>query len=166
MTSIKSQRDILSKNGFALSKTYGVSMRPLIWGGDHFVALAPLDKEPTVGDLLMFRIDKTGGEEKNILHRLVEIRRDGSVPVYITRGDNCVACERVRREEIIGRVVEIHRLSRWHPWHILPMKRIRVSGLPYRAYSRFWSLIWPLRRLAYILRNRSRRLFRNRKSQS
>ncbi|MDE7437429.1 MAG: hypothetical protein K2M93_03005 [Muribaculaceae bacterium] len=49
-------------------------MRPLIWGGEHCVAVAPIDGEPSIGDLLMFRIKQPDGTGKSIVHRLVEIR--------------------------------------------------------------------------------------------
>lgn len=141
----------IQQNGFALSKTFGTSMRPLIWGGRHFVAVVPLEGEPAVGDLLMFK-QTIGGQEKNIVHRLVEIRQVGDRCQYITRGDNCLGCEQVNRAEIIGRVAEVHRISGYRPWYVIPAKRFAVTGPAYMRYSRFWTAIWPARRLYYRLR--------------
>lgn len=136
-------RPLLDRNGFGLSMTSGSSMRPLIWGGQHCVVVVPLEGEPTLGDLLMFRQN-----DRNIVHRLVEIRQD----VYITRGDNCLKTETVRREEIIGRVAEVHRTSGYRPWHIIPSKQFAVTDRSYRLYSRLWSAIWPARKICYLMR--------------
>lgn len=148
---VAERRALIERNGFAVSKTYGTSMRPLIWGGQHCVAVAPLEGEPQVGDLLMFAW-QLDGEERNIVHRLVEIREDDGERLYITRGDNCLGIETVRLDEIIGRVMEVHRISGFRPWHAVPAKRFAVTDLSYRIYSRFWSAIWPVRRAAYQLR--------------
>ena len=185
MDNAESMKAKLQRQGFALSKTSGRSMRPLIWGGEHCVAVAPLDGEPMVGDLLMFRIRQSNGSEKSIVHRLVEIREDDALTslelqsshltrslhaatlqckpqspqrrkLYITRGDNCIATETVRREEIIGRVTEVHRLSGWRPWHILPRKKFAVTDGSYRLYSRLWRATWPLRSLLYRIRGKLR----------
>lgn len=129
--------------------TDGKSMRPLIWGGQHCVAVAPLEGEPRIGDLLMFVLTRDG-KERNVVHRLVDVRDDGRI--YITRGDNCLAGERVRRSQIIGRVVEVHRVSGFRLWHAIPAKRFAVTDTAYRVYSRFWGAIWPVRRLYYLLR--------------
>ncbi len=192
----------LQRQGFALSKTSGRSMRPLIWGGEHCVAVAPIDGEPSIGDLLMFRIKQPDGTGKSIVHRLVEIREvnaltsfepqsliaealntEGShhepqsliaealnteksyqepqsshreTRLYITRGDNCIGYEVVKREEIIGKITEVHRISGWRPWHIIPRKKFAVTDGSYRLYSRIWAAIWPLRRLLYRIRGKHR----------
>lgn len=152
MNYVTSRRSLIKKNGFAMSKTFGKSMRPLIWGGQHYVVVAPLCSEPVIGDLLMFKQTLADGKERNIVHRLIEIRHIGDKPVYITRGDNCFGCEKVCQEEIIGRVTEVHRLSGFRPWHILPVKKFSVSDSAYLIYSRIWAAIWPVRRQYYILR--------------
>lgn len=146
-------RTRLRQNGFALSRTYGNSMRPLIWGGQHCVVVVPLVGQPSPGDLLMFRY-KVGDTEKNIVHRLVEIRRAGEDTVYITRGDNCSGCEAVCPEDVIGRVAEVHRNGGYRPWYIIPSAKFSVTGRAYRFYSGLWSAIWPARCLYYRLRGR------------
>lgn len=147
-----SSRTLLQQNGFALSKTSGPSMRPLIWGGEHCVAVVPLDGEPQTGDLLMFRQAYPDGHERSIVHRLVAIRQDGDRRIYITRGDNCLGSEAVPRSAIIGRVAEVHRLTGYRPWHIIPSRKFTVTDRTYRCYSRVWSALWPVRRVCYLLR--------------
>lgn len=149
---IAQQRWLLDKNGFALSKTFGRSMRPLIWGGQHCVVVTPLEGEPRPGDLLMFEQPFPDGSHKNIVHRLVEIRGNAPDHIYVTRGDNCLGCEMVKKSRIIGRVVEVHRISGYRPWHAIPTRRFTVSDRAYKIYTRFWNVTWRLRRILYIFR--------------
>ena len=146
-----SQRSRLRHNGFAISQTFGRSMRPLIWGGRHCVAVVPIAGEPSLGDLLLFVRNLEGGE-RNIVHRLVEIRKESDRAIYVTRGDNCLGCEYVKPSEIIGRVAEVHRVSGFRPWYAIPAKKFTVTDKAYLCYSRFWAAIWPLRRIYYRLR--------------
>ncbi len=152
MDSFDSTRDALRRNGFTISMVMGSSMRPLIWGGQHYAAVVPLDGEPKVGDLLLFVSPLPRGKHKNVVHRLVEVRDEGGERVYLTRGDNCLGCERVRADEIIGRVAEVHRTSGWRPWHAIHAKRFAVTDRAYRRYSRLWQALWPVRRVCYRLR--------------
>lgn len=151
-SAVASRRSQLQHNGFALSKTSGSSMRPLIWGGQHCVAVVPLDGEPAVGDLLMF-MQPIDGKDSNIVHRLVEIRQAGDRRLYITRGDNCLGSETVSRSEIIGRVTEVHRISGFRPWHAIPARKFAVTDQAYLRYTRLWSAIWPARRIYYRFRS-------------
>ena len=158
MDYVTSRRMLIQQNGFAMSRTFGKSMRPLIWGGQHCVVVAPLYGEPAVGDLLMFKQALPDGKERNIVHRLTEIRKMTDKTLYITRGDNCLGSEKVYPEEIIGRVTEVHRVSGFRPWHIVPMKQFAVTDSAYLRYSRIWSAIWPVRRQYYIFRGHVRGL--------
>lgn len=157
MDSVTTFRTRLQLNGFALQKTSGKSMRPLIWEGQHCVAIAPLQGEPQVGDILIFQ-QKLNGAEKNIVHRLVEIRQSEGQTIYVTRGDNCLKCEYVRRSEIIGRVAEVHRLTGFRPWHAIPTKKFAVTDPIYLKYTRLWTATWPARRLYYLFRGHTRAL--------
>lgn len=157
MDYIDQRRALLKQNGFAVSKTSGDSMRPLIWGGDHCVVVTPLTDEPRKGDLLMF-VQIAAGAERQVVHRLIEARAEGGVPTYVTRGDNCVKTETVCQSEIIGRVAEVHRISGYHPWHIIPFRKFAVTDTSYRIYACFWAAIWPLRRIFYTLRYQGRTL--------
>lgn len=151
MDYVESRRTIIEQKGFGLSMTHGISMRPLIWGGCHCVTVVPLEREPMPGDLLMFR-DNRGGFERTILHRVVEIKHNGDLPLYITRGDNCLNCETVSPDRIIGRVTEVHRLTGYRPWYVIPARRFTVEDASYRIYSRVWSSTWHLRRVYYLFR--------------
>lgn len=150
-------RTRLRRQGYAMSFTSGKSMRPLIWEGQHCVAVVRLEGDPVPGDLLLF-VKRLHGEERTILHRLVEIRQSGGRCLYITRGDNCLLCEQVRRSEILGRVAEVHRMSGFRPWHAIPRKSFAVTDTAYLIYTRIWETIWPVRRVCYRLRGYARAL--------
>lgn len=156
MESVAANLELLERNGFALSKISGKSMRPLIWGGQHCVALTPLEGEPTVGDILVFRHPQHKDRAVYIVHRLVEIRQDGPERLYITRGDNCLGSETVRRVDIIGRVAEVHRIGGYRPWHAIGRRQFAVTDRGYRIYTRVWMAAWPLRRIVYAARERLR----------
>lgn len=150
MNGITQRRALLNRKGFALSKTAGSSMRPLIWGGEHCVVVVPLEGEPRVGDMIMFL--QGGKEERQVVHRVVKVESCNGEPVYITRGDNCVKCETVRCGDIVGRVTEVHRIGRFTLRHALPFRKFAVTDLSYRAYTLGWSAAWPVRRVYYLLR--------------
>lgn len=152
MESVDDIRVQIDRMGFAITSTTGSSMRPLIWGGDHMVVVAPFDGEPELGDILMFRTRGMDGKRIEIVHRLVEIRSDEQGRIYMTRGDNRKDYELMRRKAIIGRIAEVHRVSGYRPWHILPGLKFTVNDRSYRIYTRIWQAIWPLRRAYYDVR--------------
>lgn len=149
---ISSCRRQIEQNGFALVFPRGVSMRPLIWGGQHSVAVIPLDSEPRRGELIVFTMMRENGEA-GIVHRLVDVRmNENGESVYVMRGDNNLVCEYINGSQIIGRVSEVHRLGGIRPWYIIPQRKFTVRDRSYRVYSKVWSLSWPLRRMIYLLR--------------
>ena len=153
MTTVTLRRQI-EENGFGLSMTRGRSMRPLIWGGSHCVVVVPLSGHPDSGDMVMFRQKRECGEI-SIVHRVVEVKHDsGGSILYVTRGDNCLWSETVHPEDVVGRVVEIHRTVSYRPWFIIGSKTLRVTDAAYKRYVDFWTAIWPLRRVCYIARER------------
>lgn len=116
------------------------------------MASIPLDGEPQIGDLLVFQQALPNGKKMEIVHRLVEIRKDKDKTLYITRGDNCIGAETVSRGDIIGKVIEIHRLTGFRPWHIIPLKKINVTDPLYLTYTRCWQAIWPAMKVIYLIR--------------
>ncbi len=126
-------------------------MRPLLWGGVHSVVVVALEGEPSVGDLLLFRL-VVNNREISVVHRLIDTVNEGGETLYITRGDNCINCERIRQADIIGRVAEVHRIGKSRPWHIIRAQQFATSDPAYLRYSRFWKAIWPTRRLYYLMR--------------
>jgi len=106
----------------------GVSMRPFIEGDQDSVILAPLNRPPRKGDILLAHVRKNDGQIAYVLHRLVAIRKDDQdEPLYVLQGDgNPAGEERCGQEDIIGRVIRIERpdgkrkmLTRGRVWHLL-----------------------------------------------
>lgn len=82
----------------------GTSMQPTLCEGDT-VTLEPLASEPSAGDVVLFRY-----RGQHLLHRVVALD-DG---IYTTKGDNSVATEQCRRDDIVARMVAVekhHRLK-------------------------------------------------------
>jgi hypothetical protein len=106
----------------------GVSMRPFIEGDRDSVILAPLNRPPRKGDILLAHVRKNDGQIAYVLHRLVAIRKDDQdEPLYVLQGDgNPAGEERCGQEDIIGRVIRIERpdgkrkmLTRGRVWRLL-----------------------------------------------
>lgn len=117
----------LAAGHLAMARTKGVSMQPLLYEGQSHVILAPAPDELAVGDLALARLP----DGRYLLHRVV--RKDAAC--YYTRGDNCYSEEAIPRDRVLGVVVEIARRGR----------RIRMSGMAYRLYVRFWMESYPVR---------------------
>ena len=82
-------------------KVKGHSMYPLLRNGKDEVTLSPLEKVPSVYDIVLFRY-----RGKHILHRIISIEGD----TYTIQGDGIyISCEKCTREDIIGVVTQIHK---------------------------------------------------------
>ena len=82
-------------------KVKGHSMYPLLRNGKDEVTLSPLEKVPSVYDIVLFRY-----RGKHILHRIISIEGD----TYNIQGDGIyISCEKCTREDIIGVVTQIHK---------------------------------------------------------
>ena len=77
----------------------GTSMRPLLHEGDSLV-LSPLDNEPVVGDVILFRY-----HDSHRLHRIVGITNG----TYTLQGDNCYGTETASRQDLLARLTEVRR---------------------------------------------------------
>ncbi len=91
----------------------GVSMRPFIEGDKDSVIIAPLERSPRRGDILLAQVRNAAGLTAYVLHRLVRIEKDEqNEPVYILQGDgNITGEEQCVRAGIIGRVIRIEAPS-------------------------------------------------------
>ena len=113
----------------------GVSMRPFIEGGRDSVILAPLNRLPRRGDILLARVTTPAGRRTYVLHRLIRIEKPQTTSndlkqpqtIYILQGDgNLVGEEVCTAADIIGRVAAIERpngkrklLTRGILWRLL-----------------------------------------------
>lgn len=78
----------------------GRSMLPMLNGESDIVTLAPLsaDEECVVGGIYLFFYNN-----HYVVHRLMRIDDD----IYFFRGDNCRTYEQVRRQAVLGRLVQV-----------------------------------------------------------
>lgn len=78
----------------------GYSMIPLLVAGDN-VRLEEREHY-SIGDIIIC-IDSRA---RLLVHRIIDIENDGEETVYITKGDNAVAAERIESSCCVGKVVE------------------------------------------------------------
>ena len=118
----------IAENGFYISTTVGVSMRPMLRNRRDRVIIRSTDGgRLSKWDLPLYKRP----DGKYVLHRVIEVR-DG---YYVIRGDNTYAKEHVPDDWIVGVMTEFYRGKR----HVLATNR------GYRRYAAFWQAVYPLR---------------------
>ena len=118
----------IAENGFYISTTVGISMRPMLRNRRDRVIIRSTDGgRLSKWDLPLYKRP----DGKYVLHRVIEVR-DG---YYVIRGDNTYAKEHVPDDWIVGVMTEFYRGKR----HVLATNR------GYRRYAAFWQTVYPLR---------------------
>lgn len=125
-----SYEEQLSRDGFLLKQTKGVSMEPMLRQYREESLIRALDREPQKYDVVLFK--RNSGEY--VLHRV--IGREGDT--FLIRGDNCFGTERVERECIIGILSGFYRGGTYVDC---------AKNREYLRYSRRIVAGFPLRRL-------------------
>ena len=138
----KVQLDLLERDGKYISVPTGISMRPMIRGGQDAVVVKKLTERPKRYDLVLY----VRGEETGVIHRV--IRDEGRR--FVICGDNCWQLEYVKPEQIKGVVTEYYRNGKWHS----------TDNLPYRIYVHLWVDLLFLKRPLFYVRDRIRRLMK------
>ena len=133
------QFDMLERDGRYISVPQGISMRPMIRGGQDAVVIEKLTDKPKRYDLVVY----VRGKEQGVIHRVIHANKDK----YIICGDNCWQLEYVKPEQIKGIVTEYCRKGKWHD----------VSYLPYRLYVRIWVDLLFLKRPIFYVRDKIKR---------
>jgi len=146
------EREVLERGGSFRFRARGWSMMPFVHPGDVLLVerVDPARLRP--GAIIVFHRAGT----TNTVHRLIrKVERDGRV-VLIARGDNLNRPdEPIGAEQVLGRVVEIHRdgqrirldtgpghllgllvyrLAPWRPWRYSWLKRL--GRLPWWCVER------------------------------
>jgi hypothetical protein len=103
-------------------------MRPLFKTHRDMIIIQPPKIRPKKYDVVLYRIG-----DKYILHRIIRVNE--KLGAFIIRGDNTYRNEIVPFDKIIAVLTAVNRKG----------KRIEVTGAGYRAYSVFWTAIYPLR---------------------
>lgn len=149
--------DILETDGLFVSTTVGVSMWPLLRNRRDTIVVAAVPEDRRdglrVGDVALYRADG-----RYVLHRVIGFWPDGA---YMIRGDNTLAAEHVEPAQVIGVLAEIYR--RRGPARVGDDRTLHIdcaASRGYRRYWRIWLAIWPVRRVAKVLRLAAGRLAR------
>lgn len=124
----------LANEGYYVSLTSGISMRPLFKTHRDVVVISPPTRELRKYDVALY----TYGNGKYILHRVIGVRDD----VYLIRGDNTYKTERVPKDCVLGVMTAFNRKG----------KQYDLSEPSYKLYSRFWNFIYPIRYILWIAR--------------
>lgn len=132
----------LSLGNQVLIPLKGISMYPFIRNGKDKVLLTGVTPVTPLAklDIVLFRY-----KEKHILHRIISIQGD----TYIIQGDGIYASREIcHKADIIGKVVEVHRLTRGNIYKIIP-----TNSSTWKNLSGIWNFLRPVRRyLLYLMR--------------
>jgi GNAT superfamily N-acetyltransferase len=112
-------RDVLAAVGTLRVRVAGWSMYPALLKGDELTVEAVSAAALRRGDLLVFR-HATGRSAALVCHRLVAVEHTNGDRHLVTRGDATTGSgERIRADQVIGRVVDIRR-AEWRGWPLAP----------------------------------------------
>ena len=121
----------LEKYGIFASMTRGTSMWPLFrTHRDTVYVIRPEGKLRRL-DIALYR----ASDGRYIMHRVYRVKANE----YIIRGDNTYKTEHIPHEGVIGVLMEFDRKGKHHT----------VKDLDFRLYSAIWTLLYPLRFVAY-----------------
>ena len=120
----------------------GNSMRPFIEGDKDSVILAPMNRDPRIGDILLAQAETMCGQRTYVLHRLIRVETSSPFPLgegrgeastYVLQGDgNLSGEETCTRGDIIGRVVRIESPSGRRK--LLTRGKLWLLLKPFRAF--------------------------------
>ena len=110
----------------------GNSMRPFIEGEKDSVVLAPLNKPPREGDILLARVH-IADRMTYVLHRVLRVEENEQKTIYVLQGDgNLQGEERCTEDEIIGIVKRVEYPSGRRKMHTSAC--LWQCLMPYRRY--------------------------------
>ena len=110
-------------------------MRPLIREGKDLMIIEKRENyRLKKHDIVLF--ERENGA--SVLHRISDVLDDG----YMILGDNCIDKEYVREESVLGLMTGLLRNG----------KKIDLDSIVYKTYVKFWTGIYPLRRMLMKLK--------------
>ena len=133
--------DVLAQDGRLVYKTFGASMKPMLYPNRDLVSIIVPDGQLKKYDVALY----TRGD-RYVLHRVIGVRET----IYLIRGDNTYTLEEGPFQNVIGVLESFVRNG----------KQISVKDRRYRIYVRIWNLLYPARYIAIGFR-RSMRKRRN-----
>ena len=116
---MSSVRDVVNTYGYYSATVHGYSMYPLLINHRDSIYVEKTDSYKRYDVALFERKDG-----QLVLHRILKIK-DG---VFYFCGDNDFVIERVKKEQLIGKMTEFSRKG----------KEYTVEHFGYRLYSRVW----------------------------
>lgn len=134
----KADIEKLNETGHYYNFPCGISMLPMLKYCTSIVDIVPLNGKLKKYDAALYYNKKT---HRYILHRVIKVLEDK----YIFSGDNCLGCEIVPHEDVIGVLARFKRNlgSEW----------ISVNDKRYLLYVHFWCDFLPVRRLLIKIQN-------------
>ena len=109
-------------------------MYPMLRSGTDTVVV-----ERCKGKLKKYDVSLYKKNGKYILHRVIRVLPDS----YVMRGDNCFQEEPgIPESQILGILTGFYRKNRY----------VSVDNHIYKGYVRIWCMLYPLRKLARIIR--------------
>ncbi len=122
-------KEVVESGGEATFTPFGISMRPMLYGGRDEIILKKPELPLKKYDLPLYVRD----DGAVILHRVIKVQNGR----YIMRGDNTYSDElNLRDENIVATVIRFKRKNKWYS----------VDKVGYRIYCKIWVGIYPLRR--------------------
>lgn len=113
--------EILATEGFYMGLPNGNSMWPLLRHQKDPILVVPIKERLKIDDIALFRIG-----QNHILHRVVDFYDCG----YVMRGDNCISCEYVPYQEVLGILQGFYRKDRYIEWDQRMLCKLYCRLLP------------------------------------
>ena len=140
MAETTSIKEILDSFGKYSGLTTGTSMLPLLHQGKDTIIVVKPEGRLKKYDVALY-VTKGG---KYIMHRVVEVHNDH----YIITGDNLLAREYVTDDMICGKLIGFYKNGK----HFVDCENSKL----YKAYSRIWVALRPLRPALLFCRRAAR----------
>lgn len=138
----KTIEEILTTEGFYLGLPNGNSMWPLLRHQKDQFLVVPAKEALKINDIALFRIGK-----KHILHRVIGFYEGG----YVMRGDNCINCEYVPHQQVLGVLWGFYRRERYIEWN---------HKTPCNLYCRFLPCLFLINKTKEGIRKALHRMMR------
>lgn len=106
-TDLKNVEELLKTRDEVMTRTRGISMRPLLRQGRDIVVIKKPQFPLKVGDAPIYRVKN---KKELVLHRILKVNDDGS---YIIRGDNLFFKEHVFENQIVGVMRAFYREGKY-----------------------------------------------------
>lgn len=118
--------EMLVQQGYLVQTIVGVSMYPMLRNRRDTIVISADHSNIKKYDVVLYKV-----QNRYVLHRVIKIEVDH----LVIWGDNCIAKEVVKPEQILGVMTAFFRDD----------KEISLQGLGYWLYVRIWHYLHPLR---------------------